>query len=243
MSLSFFLFGLLSQACFSLPFSIPVHDDIVLTAEQKEYFFGKNNNPGSRTGLTDLDYRWPDRTLVYELEGFTERQEQFIERHTRALELITCIRFVRRTTETDYVWVTNVSGGCWSAVGRVGGPQQMNLNETECLTPHHIMHEFIHALGFFHMHSAYERDEYVQIMWENIYPGLEEVFEKVNPDTTSQFDVPYDYGSIMHYHGNAFSFNGEPTIVPLREGVRLERHNPLSKMDILRIQNMYCPNE
>lgn len=31
-----------------------------------------------------------------------------------------------------------------------------------------IIHEFLHALGFLHMHTAVERDDYVDIKWDNI---------------------------------------------------------------------------
>lgn len=46
-----------------------------------------------------------------------------------------------------------------------------------------------------------------------IFIGTENNFEKASPATTTAFGVGYDYGSVMHYSANAFSRNGQPTII------------------------------
>lgn len=64
------------------------------------------------------------------------------------------------------------NSGCWSYVGRLGGRQQLNLQLGGCIWDDIIIHEFLHAAGFYHQQSATERDDYVTIMWENITPGM-----------------------------------------------------------------------
>lgn len=44
--------------------------------------------------------------------------------------------------------------------------------------------------------------------------GYENNFEKYNNSTVTDFGVPYDYGSLMHYGETAFSYNGKRTIIP-----------------------------
>jgi hypothetical protein len=44
--------------------------------------------------------------------------------------------------------------------------------------------------------------------------GRENNFEKAKKKETDNQGVAYDYRSVMHYSANAFSRNGQPTIVP-----------------------------
>jgi Astacin (Peptidase family M12A) len=41
-----------------------------------------------------------------------------------------------------------------------------------------IIHELLHALGFEHMHITYDRDEYVDINWDNIKENFHLNFKK-----------------------------------------------------------------
>lgn len=92
------------------------------------------------------------------------------------------------------------------------------------------------ALGFYHMQSAHDRDDYVQIKWNNIISGYESNFNKYGPKVVTHFNGSYDYDSIMHYGAFGFSKNGDPTIVPL---VSMDISFKVQFSDILR-QFAFC---
>lgn len=71
------------------------------------------------------------------------------------------------------------------------------------------------ALGFYHMQSAHDRDNFVKIEWQNIKDGRSFNFNKYNSTVVTHFNATYDYFSIMHYSAHGFSKNGNATIVPL----------------------------
>lgn len=55
-------------------------------------------------------------------------------------------------------------------VGRIGGEQKLSL-ATPCDRVAIVIHEFMHALGFWHEQSRVDRDKYVTIRWANIIEG------------------------------------------------------------------------
>lgn len=163
------------------------------------------------------------------------------------IEKATCIRFYPATDDiTNYVHVIGEPSGCHSKVGYQGKLQTLNLQndplDTGCFRLGTIMHEFYHALGFHHQQSTWNRDLYVHIAEENITEGKEGNFKIYDADTVSNFDVTYDYGSILHYSSTAFSKNGLKTIVPLQENVEIGQRRALSRGDIDKLNTMYkCP--
>lgn len=77
-----------------------------------------------------------------------------------------------------------------------------------------IIHEFLHTLGFYHMQSATERDDFVKIAWDHIPENRRNNFFKYNNTIVTNFGQIYDVGSVMHYSAYGFSVNGYATIIP-----------------------------
>ncbi|RWS00288.1 astacin-like metalloprotease, partial [Leptotrombidium deliense] len=85
-----------------------------------------------------------------------------------------------RTYEQHYVNFI-LGEGCYSYVGKIDqGPQSISLGDG-CHYFGIIVHEIMHAIGFFHAHSRTDRDEYLNIYWENIQEAFRSQFRKLNP--------------------------------------------------------------
>ncbi|KAH8343701.1 hatching enzyme 1.2 [Drosophila kikkawai] len=194
-----------------------------------------------KNGLPTQSSRWPNGVVPYEIRGsFNARDMATIENAIAEYHRRTCIRFVRRSSERDYISIRGDNSGCWSSVGRVGGKQEVNLQSPGCLSrPGTAMHELMHALGFLHEQNRMERDGYVAIQYNNVQSSAMNNFEKAA--RTEAFGVPYDYGSVMHYSKNAFSINGQPTIVAMQANGadKMGQRNGFSDLDIQKLNRMY----
>ncbi|XP_040004644.1 low choriolytic enzyme isoform X3 [Xiphias gladius] len=186
---------------------------------------------------------------------YSEMETKLIKKGMENIEKGTCVRFVPRTHQRDYIDIQPKSG-CWSYLGSRGGRQTISLQSPDCLQVGVISHEFMHALGFVHEQSRFDRDNYVTIMWPNIWRGNfkgagrgvalgSEIstndrlrnFEKFKTDI---LDLPYDYGSIMHFGMFAYSQDGEPTIIPKNsKDIKLGQASTLSHIDKLKINKLY----
>jgi hypothetical protein len=184
---------------------------------------------------------WPNKTLFYDFEGtFTPTERETFLRTTRMMARELGLHFQQRRDVPDWVRVTRNATGCFSAVGRLGGVQDLNLGP-RCWTTHVIAHELMHALGFIHEHQRPDRDEFVRVRWQNLWPWDRVAFEKV---TTAQRRSPYDLRSIMHYDSHAFTINGQPTLVSLVPGVPVPDNNQdalFSARDIAGVARAYGP--
>lgn len=63
----------------------------------------------------------------------------------------TCVRF-RPYVQTDEHWIDIKSdySGCWSSVGMKTQGQIVNLGSPKCLRHGVVVHELMHAIGFYH---------------------------------------------------------------------------------------------
>ncbi|XP_041845849.1 low choriolytic enzyme-like [Melanotaenia boesemani] len=170
---------------------------------------------------------------------FSQRERDTIIEGLRSFESSTCIRFRPQQTQRDFVDIQSLSG-CFSFVGRRGGGQAVSLSRQGCVFKQIIQHELLHALGFNHEQTRSDRDTHVRILLQNVIPGMEHNFRKIE---TRNLGTPYDYSSVMHYGRFAFSRNREPTIIPIPDAnVAIGRATQMSPTDILRVNRLYQCN-
>ncbi|KAM9299701.1 embryonic protein UVS.2-like [Gastrophryne carolinensis] len=150
---------------------------------------------------------------------------------------LTCVHFIPRTTETNYISI-EPQEGCWSSIGRAGGAQTVSLEPGMCTYHSVIQHELNHALGFVHEHCRSDRDDYIIIRNDFISPENQGNFDKLD---TNNLDSPYDYNSVMHY-GNYVGSNttGEPSMVAIvNASMKLGGADGLNMNDIIKIHRLY----
>lgn len=147
---------------------------------------------------------------------------------------------MERTNHFDFVDIVN-KPGCWSYLGRTGqGRQELSLSRNGCLFQGYPTHEIIHALGYDHMHNHSDRDSFVQIFWQNIFPEYRFSFYRVDSVFFDNFGTNYDLYSVMHYPSTAFSWNGQNTLVPFdNKFINLIGATTISSGDIQRLNRMY----
>lgn len=192
-------------------------------------------------------YPYVHRILVFKiLKSFlADAQKTAIQEAIALIESKSIVKFVRCSPwclvmGISYINISGEANGCYSELGfRAKPTQKLNLGPG-CYNKMVICHEFFHALGFAHMQSTYNRDDYVTIIWENIQPGKEQNFQKYNNTTVTNFGTEYDLLSVMHYPRNAASINGSDTIVPKSGNfTEMGQRKYLTETDIIKLNALY----
>eukprot|EP00116_Pleurobrachia_bachei_P002843 sb/3463105/ len=112
-----------------------------------------------------------------------------------------------------------------------------------CMKHGILLHEIGHVIGFWHEQNRPDRDEYIKVI-PNFHHTVRLNFEKFNESMVSDYGVPYDYNSIMHYGKTFFSIDGRSTtLMPLDEEVDIGQRERLSDLDILQANRLYMCNE
>ncbi|RXN16024.1 meprin A subunit beta-like protein [Labeo rohita] len=197
--------------------------------------------PNERSAI--LGDRW-DIPIPYELAvNLSLNYKGVILRAFEQFRLKSCIDFKPRATENFYISVESRTG-CWSYVGRIfPGGQTLSIGNG-CGLKSIAEHEFLHALGFWHEQSRYDRDDYVTINFENIITGQESNFNKYNESESTTQGTPYDYYSVMHYGKNAFSNGKGITIITKRPEFQdvIGQYLDMSEYDVIELNKLYKCN-
>merc|ERR1711962_1289344 len=235
-------------------------DDMLLTEEQVPLALrAKFGLPEVSTdemkfetaGRRDERYRWPERTVNYDLSQVVDPENKTLIINTLNQlrnKFDGCVMFREASTGNRMMVVDD--DGCYSSVGfdKHFERQNLSLSSRECMYPAVIEHEFMHAIGVQHTHSRPDRDNYVTIIEENIYANATfnatDNFEKLDKEEYYSFGLPYDYLSVMHYSDTLFSNGKGKTILthdPSMQDV-IGRAQGVSDGDIELVKRMYKCN-
>lgn len=220
--------------------SIPFRVENGMAIAFGDIMLGTPDDPEIKEGFTDVapPQLWDRPEIPYAIHpdlSAPKRVEQAVEYFNRN----TPVRLVPYTGQPDVVVFEPTDEHCYSLLGRAGGAQPIRIAKN--CTWHEIAHELMHALGFVHEQSRRDRDQYVQVLWDNIEPKFKDQFAVV-PDSflSAVRGTPFDYNSIMLYRPDMFQRNpglptmrslGQTPISPVAEG--------LSEGDIERLRRLY----
>ena len=228
-------------------------DDMMLTAQQvpKSLWaeFGIKEVPvvGESPGLKNEISHWPEGVLNYELSSAVSSEHKALIRRTLTqleTKLDSCIKF--REVNAGFRVIVVDNNDCSSAAGYGGqnggsSSQELSLSANGCMSPSTIEHEFLHAIGVFHTQQRTDRDRYIKINWDNIMDGFAFAFSKLSETKVDEFDLPYDFDSVMHYEQFAYSKNRVRTIETLDPSKQeiIGKAKGVSDGDIMLVKRMY----
>eukprot|EP00795_Rhopilema_esculentum_P007650 gene7650-13471_t len=194
-----------------------------------------------RDAVRDRRMLWQSGIVPYEISSDLENFVYTIEGAMKEISSKSCIKFVKRTNEENWIYFVR-RAGCWSSVGKLywrPGFQEISLGNG-CLLHETMVHEVLHALGFWHEQSRPDRDQYIEIFWENIDEEQKSNFQKYSHQEADILGIQYDYSSVMHYGSKAFSKNGKETMKPIREtSVNLGVAMEMSELDAIQLNALY----
>jgi hypothetical protein len=206
-------------------------------------------NDESALGRKDDLYRWPGGNVPVVLDNsvFENDNYNIIKSALDFFNFHTGIVFKERTDEQDYLVIlvdsTNAAGaGGYSAIGRQrNGNNILHLVKGQ-FNEGTVLHELMHTLGLFHEQARSDRDNFIDIHWDNIKDAAKEDFQIEDNGTARS---AYDYCSIMQYSSSAFTTNWNTTITCKTNGTAaacpscMGNRTTLSKMDLDGLDAFY----
>ncbi|KAJ1168015.1 hypothetical protein NDU88_008397 [Pleurodeles waltl] len=152
---------------------------------------------------------------------------------------MTCVTFVPRLTERDYLHIFSGTG-CWSPYGKQGGAQMTSLAAGSCLKQGTIQHELMHNLGFYHEHPRKDRDTYINIMWR--YVDQDTRLGPMRRMLLCSVDYREKPGaqSVKSARTAYSNTPGKSTLVPKPDPtVRIGQRAGISNLDVAKINALY----
>jgi hypothetical protein len=183
--------------------------------------------------------KWPNGKIPYVIDDNVAQADMVLDA-IEYLNTFTHLKITPREEEEDFVLLTRGEVDCYSYAGRIGGMQEIFLHP-RCGV-REILHEWMHTIGFLHEQNREDRDQFVEILWDNIAEVNHAQFKKLPNDYMRVVGRPFDYQSIMMYSSATFSQSpGEPSLLTVHGEYLPPSQNLLSDEDIARVNSAY-PN-
>ena len=212
-----------------------------------EKMFNSFNNPTQTRGgiVNNPDFKWPNGIVYYKFDSAIskttkEHIQQAMDEWKQSTSKI--ITFTERTSQKNYIKLLYGDGN-YSSVGMRGGEQILSISKYDS-NKGTALHEIGHALGLIHEQQRRDRDEYININWDNIQSDKKsnfKIWEESHAVIKYIPDVLFDYKSIMLYPSyNSFAIDySKPTMTKKDGSTFNAQRNNLSYIDIVAIYDIY----
>lgn len=205
---------------------------------------GDENNANKNAG-----FKWPKAQVPYVISNsFSTEDRRAIASAMAVYHQKTCIRFVARSTQKDYIKIIrskesmngwNNYPGCWAQKGKVGGAQELSL-DNGCVSRSTITHELMHAVGFDHEQERPDQKKFITVKFDNIKKENHQWFTPKPSDSVNTIGR-YDINSVMHYSAYAFAINpSKPTMLTKTGKTNMGNNSGLTATDVQKLKGLYC---
>uniref|UniRef100_A0A4W6FID1 Metalloendopeptidase n=1 Tax=Lates calcarifer TaxID=8187 RepID=A0A4W6FID1_LATCA len=156
---------------------------------------------------------------------YSLQERAIIESGLQSFQRVSCVHFVPRTNQRDYLSIQSGTG-CYSYIGRRGSAQVLSLSRQGCI-----------SFGTCPQ-SRSDRDQHIRVLC--LIFSLSGYWNQFYIVNTLNLNTPYDYNSVMQYGSTAASWNGLPTMVPIPDpNVQLGEATQMSRNDVIRVNRLY----
>lgn len=192
--------------------------------------------------------KWDPKLIYYYFDPSVNYYARVqIERAIDELMEKSCLN-MRRTysyQKGNLIIFTKLYLGNFASIGRQPDFNIINLDHYNRYSETTILHEILHSLGRVHEHMRSDRDDYVYVDFTSIGQGFDDQFY-LRPMASLSYGVEYDFSSIMHYPGDAFSATwGSESKTIIAHDSRFQssmgQSASITYMDLLMLNRAYCP--
>ncbi|WP_343745702.1 M12 family metallopeptidase [Chitinophaga sp.] len=145
---------------------------------------------------------WTYRTIPFTFESGYPYQQEVLAAMAQ-WENAAGVTFLPWSDEPNYLYIQKESADNESGIGMQGGKQIVGISQSDL-----ALHELGHVIGLAHEHSRSDRDDHIDMQWQNIDGGQGNV--QFTKDLYSNNLTDYDPLSVMHYPAPATGWGGYP---------------------------------